>query len=67
MVPRSQAGGVQMMSMHAPPHRSSRNVQRLPSHTNALESAIYAIAALSTIGAWAFTCTRSNDVGPLGH
>src|SRR3954454_9289389 len=40
-------------------HADRRSALRL----NALDWAIYAIVALCTIGAWAFTCTRSPDVG----
>ena len=47
--------------MHAPD--SSGNVQRSPSRPSAVESAIYGIVALCTVGAWAFSCTKSADVG----
>ena len=44
-------------------HADRRSTLRL----NALDWAIYAIVALCTIGAWAFSCSRSPDVRQCMH
>jgi hypothetical protein len=44
---------------YPPVDRASHRRLRL----NALDWAIYAIVALCTIGGWAFTCTKSADIG----
>jgi hypothetical protein len=45
------------------PSHSFEPDRRAPLRLNAVDWAIYAIVALCTVGAWAFTCTRASDVG----